>query len=103
MPTGGLAIPGRTPESLQEEHRGSLWAVIIHNDDVTPMDFVIHVLESVFEFPRTNAMQVMYTAHLNGEAYVQTLPEGEARRRVGKARFAARMRRFPLEFSLVPQ
>jgi ATP-dependent Clp protease adapter protein ClpS len=42
----------------------------------------------------------MYSAHLNGKAYVQTLPRKEAQRRVGQARFSARLRGFPLEFSM---
>ena len=70
------------------------------NDDYTPMDFVIHVLVTVFQLPSPNAVQVMYGAHTNGKAYVQTLPLDEARRRVGQARFAARLRGFPLEFSM---
>ncbi len=64
------------------------------------MDFVVHVLTSIFELPSPNAEHVMYSAHLNGKAYVQTLPRREAQRRVGQARFAARLRGFPLEFSL---
>ena len=64
------------------------------------MDFVVHVLTTIFQLPSPNAEQVMYAAHLNGKAYVQTLPRSEAQRRVGLARFAARLRGFPLEFSV---
>ena len=64
------------------------------------MDFVVHVLVSVFLLPTINAEQVMYSAHLNGRAYVQTLPEDEARRRIGRACFAARLGQFPLRFSI---
>jgi ATP-dependent Clp protease adapter protein ClpS len=64
------------------------------------MDFVVHVLVNVFLLPVINAQHVMFSAHLNGRAYVQTLPADEAQRRVGRACFAARLRRFPLQFSL---
>jgi ATP-dependent Clp protease adaptor protein ClpS len=74
--------------------------VYIHNDDVTPMEFVIHILEVVFMVPSPNADHIMYTAHMTGKAYVQTLPGDEATRRVGLAHFTACLRGFPLKFSV---
>ncbi|MFH1184184.1 MAG: ATP-dependent Clp protease adaptor ClpS [Chloroflexota bacterium] len=100
MPTGDQPLPekaGTHPDRLEGERP---YKVYIHNDDVTPMDFVVHVLVMVFLVPTLNAGQIMYAAHLNGRAYVQTLPAAEARRRIAKARFAARLRGFPLEFSM---
>jgi ATP-dependent Clp protease adaptor protein ClpS len=64
------------------------------------MDFVVHVLVGEFLLPVINAEQVMYAAHLNGRAHVQTLPANEAHRRIGRACFAARLRQFPLQFSM---
>ncbi len=93
-------IPEKTEKQDAETTEAPLYDVIIHNDDNTPMDFVIHVLETIFTIPNVNAINIMYTAHLNGEAYVQTLPKPEARRRVNKARFAARLLNYPLEFSI---
>lgn len=100
MPTGGRVLPGPIPDQLAQEEPESPWAVFVHDDDVTPMDFVVHMLVTVFQLPTPNAEQVMYSAHLNGKAFVQSLPLTEARRRVGQARFAARLRGFPLEFSM---
>jgi ATP-dependent Clp protease adaptor protein ClpS len=74
--------------------------IFIHNDEFTPMDFVVHLLVGVFLLPAINTEQVMLSAHLHGRAYVQTLPADEARRRIGRACFAARIGRFPLEFSM---
>ena len=54
-----------------------LFQVIIHNDDVTPMDFVVNVLTSIFLLLEPDAMEVMLTAHFKGAAYVQTLPKAE--------------------------
>lgn len=82
---------------------GPLYRVIIHNDDLTPMDFVIHILVSVFELNTAHALQVMYTAHYHGSAYVQTLPKPEAQKRVGLAHFSARLNGYPLGFSLRPE
>jgi ATP-dependent Clp protease adaptor protein ClpS len=79
------------------------YRVIIHNDDVTPMDFVLHILRTVFLLDGLHALQVMYSAHYNGSAYVQTLPKPEAVRRVGRAHMTARLSRYPLRFTLEPE
>ena len=93
MPLEGQLTPQRTPRVQAETGREPPYRVIIHNDDVTPMDFVTHILVTVFCIPLENASMIMYTAHLKGSAYVQTLPKPEARRRINKAHFAARMQR----------
>ena len=85
-----------------EQAEEPLFDVLIHNDDVTPMDFVITVLRRIFELSAPDAVGVMYTAHYTGLAYVQTLPKGEAQRRIGKAQFAAGLEGYPLKFSMEP-
>jgi ATP-dependent Clp protease adaptor protein ClpS len=80
-----------------------LYRVIIHNDDVTPMDFVVHILTTIFELFEPNAMDVMLTAHFKGVAYVQTLPKTEAEKRINKAHFAAGLEGYPLHFSMEPE
>lgn len=87
-------------EAGQATSPGPLDDVIIHNDDVTPMDFVLAVLGSVFHLAGPHAYQVMLTAHYHGSAYVQTLPHAEAVRRVGLAHTTAALQGFPLRFSL---
>lgn len=80
-----------------------LYRIIIHNDDVTPMDFVVHVLTSIFILGQPDAMDVMLGAHFNGAAHVQTLPKSEAEKRVNKAHFAAGLEGYPLHFSIEPE
>ena len=94
------SLPERTSGPERRGASEGPFRIFIHNDDVTPMDFVVHILVSVFSLPVINAEQVMYSAHLNGTAYVQTLPAHEAQRRIGIACFAARLRQFPLRFSM---
>ncbi len=90
------------PEISQEEQtdQGPLYRVIIHNDDVTPMDFVIQTLTGIFLLDALHALQVMYTAHYQGRAYVQTLPKPEAEKRVGLAHVSARLNGYPLQFTI---
>jgi ATP-dependent Clp protease adaptor protein ClpS len=100
MPHREQPLRERTSSPEPQAASDAPFRIFIHNDDVTPMDFVIHVLVVVFLLPVINAEQVMYSAHLNGKAYVQTLPAGESQRRIGRACFAARLRQFPLQFSM---
>ncbi len=90
-------------DQQQETSEGPLYRVIIHNDNITPMDFVIHILITIFLIPDANAAYIMYTAHLKGNAYVQTLPKPEAQKRINKAHFAASMKSYPLHFTMEPE
>jgi len=76
--------------------------VVVHNDDVTPFDFVVAIIHDVFELPLPDAYEVTLTAHHSGAALVATLPLEEAKYRVYRAHQAARARRYPLTFSIQP-
>ena len=45
-----------------------LCGVILHNDDYTPMEFVVHVLETVFDKSRDDAVRLMHSVHESGSA-----------------------------------
>ena len=74
--------------------------VFIHNDDVTPFDFVVVILQKIFQLNPLEAEHVTFVAHNNGVAYVATLPCPEAKKRVGKAHFAASLEGYPLMFTI---
>ena len=80
-----------------------LYRVIIHNDDVTPMDFVTHILVSIYFLGYPEAVEIMLHAHRHGEAVVQILPKTEAEKRINKAHFAAGLEGYPLHFSMEPE
>jgi ATP-dependent Clp protease adaptor protein ClpS len=79
------------------------WRVFVHNDDVTPYDFVLTILQRIFELNPLEAEHVTYVAHTSGIAYVATLPKTEAEKRVGKAHFAASLEGYPLTFTIEPE
>lgn len=93
------------PETIEisEPTLEPLYRVLIHNDDVTPMDFVVSILERIFFVNAPDALKIMFTAHFRGMAYVQTLPKAEAQSRVAKAHFAAGLEGYPLHFSIEPE
>ncbi len=80
-----------------------LYRVIIHNDDVTPMDFVVHILKTVFYLSNDKAAQIMFTAHYYGTAYVQTLAKSEAEKRIQRAHSESNNAGYPLKFSMEPE
>lgn len=104
-----VSDPLTTPEIDKEEETEEETAeeppyrVLVHNDNVTPYDFVIAILIRIFELTPIIAEHVTYTAHTNGLALVVVLPKTEAERRVGKAHFAARLEGFPLTFTVEPE
>ncbi|MEF3275682.1 MAG: ATP-dependent Clp protease adaptor ClpS [Chloroflexus sp.] len=84
-------------EELERPYR-----VIVENDDVTPMDFVVLVLRIFFDLDLARATQVMLTAHYEGRALVTVLPFQEAQDRVYQAHHVAREAGYPLTFYLEP-
>ena len=90
-------------EEEQETELEPLYRVLIHNDHITPMEFVVQILTTVFYLPNDKAIDIMMTAHITGIAYVQTLPKSEAEKRINKAHFAAGLEGYPLHFSMEPE
>ena len=58
----GLAVEEARPELA----RPPMYQVLLLNDDYTPMDFVVHVLQSFFGFAYEKAHEVMLHVHLRG-------------------------------------
>jgi len=54
-------------EARPKTKRPSLYRVVLINDDYTPMDFVVDILESIFRMERTRATQVMLEVHTKGK------------------------------------
>jgi ATP-dependent Clp protease adaptor protein ClpS len=100
-----LAQPVTNPriERKARLRRVPLYRVLLHNDDLTPMDFVIEVLRSVFARPLASASRIMHEAHAKGVALVEVVPFERAELHVDQARSLARAREFPLSFSIEPE
>ena len=57
----GTAVLTRTPT-----RKPNLYRVLLLNDDYTPMEFVVHVLERFFQKDRAEATRIMMHVHQNG-------------------------------------
>jgi ATP-dependent Clp protease adaptor protein ClpS len=98
-----LTITKPKIEFLVAEELEPPYRVLIHNDDVTPMDFVVMILESIFELLFERAEAVMYSAHIHGVAYVGTYPKDQASSRIQSAHTRARANSYPLKFTMEPE
>jgi ATP-dependent Clp protease adaptor protein ClpS len=58
-----LAVEEARPKIKQPP----LYRVVLINDDYTPMEFVVDILESIFAMERTRATQVMLEVHTKGK------------------------------------
>jgi len=67
---GGLATATAKPKLK----RPPMYKVLLLNDDYTPMEFVVHVLEVFFAMDREKATQIMLTVHTQGSAVVGIFP-----------------------------
>jgi ATP-dependent Clp protease adaptor protein ClpS len=79
------------------------YRVLIHNDNVTTMEFVVHVLQAVFKKNTRQAVEIMMEAHHSGTALVAVLPLEEAELRIDQAHSKARTAKYPLTFSCEPE
>lgn len=61
---GDVAVQSAEPALAQPP----LYKVVLHNDDYTPMDFVIEVLQAFFNMDSEQAVQVMLAVHTQGKA-----------------------------------
>ncbi len=59
----GTAVIAKTKPQTK---RSSLYRVLLLNDDYTPMEFVVHVLERFFNKDREAATRIMLHVHHNG-------------------------------------
>lgn len=59
----GLVVKESKPELKQP----SMYKVVLHNDDYTPMEFVVEVLERFFSMNREKATQIMLHVHTRGK------------------------------------
>lgn len=78
VPDGGLAVQEAKPKLAPPP----MYKVVLLNDDYTPMEFVVEVLEVFFGMGREQATQVMLTVHTQGKGvcgvYTRDIAETKA-------------------------
>ncbi|KAE8178072.1 MULTISPECIES: ATP-dependent Clp protease adapter ClpS [Photobacterium] len=74
----------------------SMYKVVLNNDDYTPMDFVIDVLQTFFSMDLEKASQLMLAVHYEGKAICGTFTAEVAETKVAQVMMYARENEHPL-------
>lgn len=83
-------------ESKPKLKRPPMYRVILVNDDYTPMEFVVGVLESVFGMERTSATRVMLEVHTKGKGICGVYSYEIAETKVAQVTSIAQQQQHPL-------
>ena len=78
----------------------SLYDVIMLNDDVTPMDFVVDILKEIFDKPNAQAVELMMKVHREGSAKIARYPYDVAKTKQRWATERARSQGYPFRIDV---
>ena len=87
----------------QETKKPELYKVVLLNDDYTTMDFVIEVLETIFNKQPAEAFRIMMMVHTQGKGLCGMYSHEVAETKVDAVQEAARDHGFPLRAAMEPE
>lgn len=79
-----------------------LYKIIMWNDDVTTMEFVVRVLVNIFGKDYLTAEKIMYEIHHEGRAIADSMPLERAEFKVDQVHDAAALAQFPFKCTIEP-
>ncbi len=88
---------GTITKTRPKTRRPNLYRVLLLNDDYTPMEFVVLVLQDVFNKSREEAMQIMLHVHQKGVGECGVYPYEVAETKVTRVMDTARKNQHPLQ------
>ena len=80
--------------------RPPMYKVLLLNDDYTPMEFVVHILERFFGLTHAQAFEIMLTVHKKGLAVVGVFSFEVAETKVTQVMDFARRHQHPLQCTM---
>lgn len=95
--------PDRQQQHATVNFKIPRYKVIMHNDDVTTMDFVVKVLVEVFYKSEQDAEQIMLQIHHFGSAVVGIYTYDIAKTKIQRVEILARLNGFPLRLTMQPE
>ena len=96
-PDGDTSVVTKTRTRTE---RPPLYKVMLLNDDYTPMEFVVHVLERFFGLTHAQAFEIMLTVHKKGLAVVGVFSFEVAETKVAQVMDFARRHQHPLQCTM---
>jgi ATP-dependent Clp protease adaptor protein ClpS len=97
---GGGDDPVVGVKTRAKTKRPSLYKVLMLNDDYTPMEFVVYVLQRYFNMSHERAIDIMLTVHNKGVAVVGVYPFEVAETKVTQVMDCARSNQHPLQCTM---
>jgi len=88
---------GTITKTRPKTKRPSLYRVLLLNDDYTPMEFVVLILQDVFNKTREDAMRIMLHVHNQGVGECGVYPFEVAETKVTRVMDTARKNQHPLQ------
>ena len=88
---------GLVTKTRPKTKKPSLYKVLILNDDYTPMEFVVHVLERYFHKNRDEATKIMWHVHQKGVGVCGVFTYEVAETKVAQVMDLARQNQHPLQ------
>ena len=98
-PRTGGSVKERTRVETKEP---ALWRVVLLNDDYTPMEFVVKVLQKFFNKNHEEATRIMLQVHHEGRGVCGVYPRDLAATRIAQVGQYARARQHPLQCVMEP-
>ncbi len=89
-------------EATPEVARPTMYKVILLNDDYTPMEFVIELLEVIFNFNKEKATEIMLLVHNTGQGVCGVFTHEVAETKVAQVNEFARLNEYPLLCTMEP-
>jgi ATP-dependent Clp protease adaptor protein ClpS len=86
-----------------ETRRPEMFRVLLVNDDYTTMEFVVEILETVFNKPPAEAYRIMMMVHTQGKGLCGVYPHEIAETKVATVIEQARAAGFPLLATMEPE
>ena len=96
-PDGDTAVVIQTKPKTEKP---PMYKVLLLNDDYTPMEFVVHVLERFFAINHQSAIEIMMTVHKKGAAIVGVFSHEVAETKVTQVMDLARKHEHPLQCTM---
>ena len=87
-------------DTRAKTERPPLYKGMLLNDDYTPMEFVVIVLERFFGMNQTQAFEIMLTVHKKGLAVVGVFSHEVAETKVAQVMDFARQHQHPLQCTM---
>jgi ATP-dependent Clp protease adaptor protein ClpS len=83
--------------------RPRMWRVLLHNDDYTTQEFVVWILETIFQKPPGEAFDVMMSVHRSGMGVAGVYTRDVAETKTTTTRQLAEEHEFPLLVTMEPE